>query len=50
MVMSGEESPCFSYILGSFSHYLMVYKDLQLVWTSKTQTAPIYVNICTFGT
>ena len=31
--------------MGSFSHYLMVYKDVQLMWTAKTQTAPVYVNI-----
>ena len=23
-----HDSPCFSFILGSFSHYLMVYKDV----------------------
>ena len=41
-----HDSPCFSYILGSFSHYLMIYKDVQLMWTAKTQgSAPIYVNI-----
>eukprot|EP00347_Sterkiella_histriomuscorum_P008020 403346677 len=39
-----HDSPCFSFIMGSFSHYLMIYKDVQLVWTAKTQTAPIYVN------
>ena len=27
----------------------MVYKDVQLVWTAKTQTAPIYVNIAKIG-
>ena len=43
-----HDSPCFSFILGSFSHYLMIYKDVQLVWTSKTPTAPIYVNIAKF--
>jgi hypothetical protein len=43
-----HDSPCFSYILGSFSHYLLIYKDVQLVWTSKTQTAPIYVDISKF--
>jgi hypothetical protein len=44
-ISNTHDSPCFSFILGSFSHYLMVYKDVQLVWTAKTQTAPIYVNI-----
>jgi len=41
-------SPCFSFILGSFSNYLMVYKDVQLVWTAKTPRAPIYVNVAKF--
>lgn len=31
-----NDSPCFSFMLGSFSNYLMVYKDVQLVWTAKT--------------
>lgn len=44
-----HDSPCFSYILGSFSHYLMVYKDVQLVWTAKTLSAPIFVDIATIG-
>jgi hypothetical protein len=40
------DSPCFSFILGSYAHYLSVYKDLQLVWTAKTTlAAPVYVSI-----
>ena len=31
--------------MGSFSNYLMIYKDVQLVWTAKTTTAPIFVEI-----
>lgn len=44
-----HDSPCFSYILGSFSQYMMVYKDVQLMWTAKTQGAPVYVNITRIG-
>ncbi len=44
----GLTSPCFSFILGSFSNYLMVYKDVQLMWTAKTSVAPVYVNTATF--
>ena len=40
-----HDSPCFSFILGSFSNYLMVYRDVQLVWTAKSQTAPVFVTI-----
>ena len=44
--MSGDaDSPGFSYLLGSFSNYVMVYKDVQLVWTAKTPEAPIFVDI-----
>lgn len=28
----------------------MIYKDVQLVWTAKTSSAPIYVNIAKFET
>ena len=46
--MSGDaDSPGFSYLLGSFSNYVMVYKDVQLVWTAKTPEAPIFVDITT---
>jgi PTHB1 N-terminus len=40
-----QDSPCFTYVMGSFNGYLMVYKDVQLVWTAKTLHAPIYVNV-----
>ena len=35
-------------ILGSFQNYLMIYKDVRLVWTTRTQTPPVYVNRATF--
>ena len=35
-------------ILGSFQNYLMIYKDVRLVWTARTQAAPIYVNRASF--
>ena len=38
------ETPCFNYILGSYSSYLCIYKDLQLTWTAKTQSPPIFVE------
>ena len=44
-----HKSPCFSFILGSFSNYLMVYKDVQLIWTAKTSSAPIFVDTGKFG-
>jgi Bardet-Biedl syndrome 9 protein len=42
-------SPCFTFLLGSFSNYILVYKDVQLVWTCKTSHPPIFVDIASFG-
>ena len=36
------------FILGSFQHYLMIYKDVRLVWTAKTQTPPVYITRACF--
>lgn len=45
-----HDSPCFSYLLGSYSHYLSVYKDVQLVWTAKTASAaPVWVSVLRVG-
>ena len=41
-------SPCFSFLLGSFSNYILVYKDVQLVWTCKTSQPPIFIDIASF--
>lgn len=45
----GSNSPCFTFLLGSFSNYILVYRDVQLVWTCKTTHAPIFVEIAEFG-
>jgi len=37
------ETPCFMTILGSFNNFLLIYKDVRLVWAAKTQLAPIFV-------
>lgn len=42
------ETPCFMTILGSFNNFLMVYKDIRLVWAAKTQLAPVFVARATF--
>ena len=42
------ETPCFMTILGSFNNFLMVYKDIRLVWAAKTQLAPVFVQRATF--
>jgi len=46
---SFAETPCFNYIMGSFSSYICIYKDVQLAWTAKTQNPPIFVDIQQFG-
>ena len=35
-------------ILGSFKSFLMIYKDVRLVWTAKTANIPIYVSRANF--
>jgi len=42
------DSPCFSYILGTYSSYLSIFKDVRLVWTAKTPDPPIFVDISQF--
>lgn len=37
------QTPCFMMILGSFNSFLMMYKDVRLVWATKTVSAPIFV-------
>jgi len=35
-------------ILGSFNNFLLVYKDIRLVWAAKTQVAPVFVARANF--
>lgn len=30
-------------MMGSYSNFVMVYKDVRLVWAAKTQTAPVFL-------
>ena len=41
-------SPCFTFLLGSFSNYILVYRDVQLVWTCKTSQPPIFLDVARF--
>ena len=45
---SSLDTPCFMTILGSFKSYLMIYKDVRLIWTAKTANIPIYVSRANF--
>ena len=42
------ETPCFMTILGSFNNFLLIYKDIRLVWAAKTQVAPVFVARANF--
>ena len=35
-------------LAGSYNNFIMVYKDVRLVWASKTVQAPIFVQRATF--
>ena len=37
------QTPCFMMILGSFNNFLMMYKDVRLVWAARTVTTPVFV-------
>lgn len=37
------ETPCFMTMMGSYNSFVMIYKDVRLVWASKTQTPPIFL-------
>lgn len=43
------DTPCFMMMLGSFNNFLMVYRDVRLVWAARTQVTPIFVDVGTFS-
>ena len=42
------DTPCFMSMVGSFENFLMIYKDVRLVWTAKLEKPTIYINRSTF--
>lgn len=42
------DTPCFMSLVGSYNNFIMVYRDVRLVWAARTQTAPIFIQRCTF--
>lgn len=48
LVGGAASTPGFMTLLGSFEGYLMIYKDIQMVWTTKLQTLPIFVARANF--
>ena len=36
-------------MIGSFEGYLMVYKDIQMVWTTKLPLPPVFLSKATFS-
>lgn len=41
-------TPGFMYMLGSFNNFVLIYKDVRLVWAAKTPVTPIYVDTAEF--
>ena len=31
-------------LMGSYSNFIMVYKDVRLVWAAKVSTAPVFIE------
>ena len=38
------DTPCFMTLLGSYNNFIMIYRDVRLVWAAKSMTAPIFVQ------
>ena len=49
MVGGAASRPGFMSMIGSFEGYLMVYKDIQMVWTTKLPLPPVFLSKATFG-
>jgi len=41
-------TPCFMMLVGSFNNFVMVYNDVRLVWTARTQLPPVFIDTATF--
>jgi len=37
------ETPCFMTLMGSYNNFIMVYRDVRLVWTARISTTPIFI-------
>ena len=35
-------------MIGNFEGFLNIYKDIKLVWTTKLQSVPIFINTANF--
>jgi hypothetical protein len=42
------DTPCFMTLMGSFNHFIMVFRDVRLAWAAKMSTAPIYIERAMF--
>ena len=42
------DTPCFMSMVGSFENFLMIYKDVRLIWTAKLEKPAIFVSRSTF--
>ena len=48
LVGGSAARPGFMTMLGSFEGYLMIYKDIQMVWTTKLPLPPVFVARANF--
>lgn len=42
------DTPCFMTLMGSYNNFIMVYRDVRLVWAAKLPTAPIFLERVSF--
>jgi hypothetical protein len=42
------DSPCFMTLVGSYNNFLLIYKDVKLVWAAKTVHPPVFVDKARF--
>lgn len=38
------DTPCFMMMVGTFNNFVMVYKDIKLIWAAKTVVAPVFIE------
>lgn len=42
------DTPCFMSMVGTYNDFVMIYKDVKLVWAAKTQSAPVFIETAKF--
>lgn len=42
------DTPCFMSMICTFNNFLLIYKDVKLVWAARTVNAPIFIDTAKF--